>query len=68
MPQRINQEWTPERVETLARRYHTSDAAAEAAGLSSGGAFARLCRRFEIQTPAERRGKRLPKHGTPDFP
>ena len=49
-----------ERVERVARIYHSNKDASQALGITLGS-FGRLCRKFGIETPYARRRQRLYK-------
>lgn len=46
--------FTAAQLESAARHYHSTRYAAEALGIAAGS-FVRLCRRFDIETPNDRR-------------
>ncbi len=49
--------YTPERIERAARMYHRTRDAAAALGIAPSS-FGRLCRRYGIATPGQRRKAR----------
>lgn len=49
---------TSAQLERVARMYNTDDAAAYAMGLSTGGVFARACRREGVECPSQRKRRR----------
>ncbi len=46
-----------ERIERVARMYHTSKDASQALGIAPAS-FCRLCRRYDIESPGSRRRKK----------
>ena len=56
MPQLPKSEFTKDRVERVARMYNSTGAAANALGINPGS-FNRLCRKYGIDTPKQRRDK-----------
>lgn len=56
--------YSREQIERAARLYHTTRDAGKALGMAPGS-FSRICRRYGIETPNERRRLLSPPKETP---